>query len=811
MKIVTKVYYFLCMFILIPTLGWSQGTLFGTVKDAQSDYGLSGATIVLLHEDSSRSQQGVVTDENGRFIFNDLPLGRHSFEISLLGYHTKRVQNILIVAGKSTPLHVLIEERFEKLNEIVLKAQSERPPSGLVNTMQVHSAQRFEVEAVERFSGGRRDVARMARNYAGVLNTDDSRNDILVRGNSPTGVLWRLEGVPIPNPNHFAVAGTTGGPVGAVNLNMLGSSNFLRGAFPAEYGNVSAGVFDLQFRNGNATEREITAQLHATGGVELQVEGPINPNKYSSYNVSYRYALTSLEIIPIGTNAVPNYQDLSFKVNFGKVAGGQLHTFGLMGKSDINFLSDALDEDDLFANPNEDLYNQSELAILGLQYKRYLNQNTYLKSTVAYNYTLSKVRQDNYTLLNNTRTKFNALNIEDRLQTLHFSTLINKKLNAAWDFQTGFLVSSSSARSSIQNRDNLSQDQIMDNDGDGLPDFLLVSDFNGGMTQVQLYGQTRYRWSEKVRLTAGVHSQYFSLNRQATFEPRGGIVWQWHPQHNLGFSVGLQTQTQQLPVLFYSTYSPTNGTYSQDNLTLKNTQSTHYIVSYGWQLGPHWSLKAEAYWQQISRVPIERFPSTYSVMNEGANFRFSRKGNLVNRGQGKNQGVELSLERLFHRNLYFLFSGALFDAKYTPSDGIERNTAFNNTYVYNVLGGKEFELSRTQKGITHFFFNTKITGAGGGYYTPINLDATIANNGNEIYLDDQAFSERYPDYFRWDAKIGVRREGKQKNISQEWSIDFLNLTNRENLFVKRYNEVNQSVNNVDQLGFFLDILYKIQF
>ena len=803
-------YFFYSLFFILIYVGYGQQQFKGTVKDIDSELALEGVNIILLNSDGGYSTNGVITDANGRFSMENVPLGRQSFEVRYLGYKSKKLPELIINAGKVAVVEVFLEEDLEQLDEVVVQLYNSKSVSGMLNTMAVNSAQQFDVETIERFSGGRRDLARLARSYAGVLNTDDSRNDILVRGNSPSGVLWRLEGIPIPNPNHFAVAGTTGGPVSALNINLLKSSNFLRGAFPAEYGDVTSGVFDVNFRSGNFDTTEITAQIHATGGLELEIEGPLKKGSDKSYLVSYRYALTSLNIIPIGTNAIPNYQDLSFKLDLGKLAGGQVSLFGIGGASAIDFLSNETDEDDLFANPNEDLYNSSKLAIVGVNHKTYVSDRTYLKTTLAYTGSRNEVVQDNYLTTSETPVKYEALRLVDEKQNLLFSSVLNSKINPKLSLRSGLLFNRSSVISKVRNRNNLARNEIQDQDQDGLPDFRTVADFDGNFRDLQVFSQFKYRFSEQLNLHFGLHSRYFSLNKNQSLEPRGGISWSPNEIHRFSASFGKHTQTQQLPLLFYTNYNANTQRYNASNLGLDNSRSFHYIIAHNWNFHSNWTLKTELYYQALDKIAVEAIPSSYSSLNEGANFRFTRKGNLVNEGSGTNYGLEMTLERYFNKNYYLLFSASRFESSYIASDGIERNTAFNNRYVYNALGGKEFPFSLKNGTKFTFFVNTKFTGAGGGYYTPIDLAATIANNGNEVYDERNAFNARYSDYFRWDLKLGLRSQGRKK-VSQEWSVDLLNLTNRENLFIRRFNETNNQINDVNQLGFFLDILYKIQF
>lgn len=257
----------------------------GTIVDNTSNTPLIGATVELISEINSN---GTTTDIDGYFRLENIPVGRHTFRVSYLGYFPIVLPDMEVNAGKELIINVGLEESVEKLSEVVVTAEAEKDQAQ--NKLATLSARTFGVEEVTRYSGGRSDVARLAANFAGVATSNDSRNDIVIRGNSPTGVLWRLEGIPIPNPNHFSTLGTTGGPVSALNPNLLKNSDFLTSAFPSEYGNALAGVFDLGFRSGNRDEHEFMFQMGAISGIEAMVEGPLNKKKGSAYLVSGRYA-----------------------------------------------------------------------------------------------------------------------------------------------------------------------------------------------------------------------------------------------------------------------------------------------------------------------------------------------------------------------------------------------------------------------------------------------------------------------------------------------------------------------------------------
>lgn len=774
----------------------------GTVSDAQSEYPLFGATVILLDSDPII---GTTTDEDGNFRLEGIPLGRQNFQVQYLGYKVITLSNVLVTSGKEVILEIKLEESVESMSEFVFTADADKDLP--INELAKVSARTFSPEETMRFSGGRNDVSRLAATFAGVSAPNDSRNDIVVRGNSPTGLLWRLNGLPVATTSHFATLGVTGGPVNALNTNLLRTSDFITGAFPAEYGNANAAVFDVNFRNGNPDNFEFTGQLGAFTGAELMAEGPLNKKNQGSFVAAYRYGVASLAAT--GTSATPYYQDLNFKVNLGETKLGRFELFGIWGKSSIDFLGDEIDETDLFANPNQDAFVENTLGAGGLMHTLRLGKTAYLRTTIGGSTNQNSFYQDNLIRdeSGNTIQKYRATEVENQEYRYTFSTLFNKKFNAKWSLRMGYLGETYQTNFFTQDRDN--RVSIPDEDGDGVPDyFLTVRNVDEWFFMGQNFAQAEFKISDRLTTTFGAHTQYLSLNDDFAIEPRGAISYELKPGQKLSAAYGLHSQQVPFPILFLEEET-SPGVNTRTNIDLGFMRSHHYVLAYDRRLGNSWRVKTEAYYQSLFDIPVESTPSSYSVINEGAGFVFDERNNLISEGTGRNIGVELTVEKFFSDNWYLMTTASLYDSRYEGSDQIERNTAFNNGFVLNILAGKEWAIGAS--GRNALTFDTKFTTAGGQPFTPIDLEATIANGGREVFQEDLAFSSQLRDYMRWDVKIGVRLNNRKKKISHQFFLDLQNVTNRENEFAERYNPVTGQINTVNQIGFFPDVMYRIQF
>lgn len=409
-------------------------TIKGQVTDKQSKEILIGATVVII---GSETKFISATDAQGNFKISEVPAGRYDLKVNYVGYKEIIIPNVQVTIGKEVSLDIELEENLSNLNEVTITGTKKNET---LNDMTSVSARSFSTEEVNRYAGGRSDPSRLAANFAGVSTPDDSRNDIVIRGNSPTGVLWRIDGLNIPNPNHFSTIGTTGGPVSGLNTNMLKNSDFFTSAFPSEYGNANAGVFDIGFRKGNADKREHTIQFGAFTGLEAMTEGPINKKKGSSYLIAYRYSFTGLAQavgINIGTTATPFYQDLSFKINGGSTRFGRFSLFGLGGTSKIVFDHDKTDTTDIFADPTRDSYFTSNIGLAGLKHFLRINEKSYFNTVIGTTYAASIYYEDTIAKINNTAARV----LENKVTQVRYivNTSYNSKINTRLFIKAGLI------------------------------------------------------------------------------------------------------------------------------------------------------------------------------------------------------------------------------------------------------------------------------------------------------------------------------------------------------------------------------------
>lgn len=790
-----KVAFIFCFTIIVLINGiYAQTSITQTVRgkiiDKNTRISLPGANVILLDSDPL---MGTSTDENGKFRIENIPVGRISLKISFIGFEDLVMNGLNVVSAKELVLEIEMEEKVIMGEEVVINAFHDK--STPMNEMATISARSFTVDETSRYAGSYSDVSRMASSFAGVNGTDDSRNDIIIRGNSPAGLLWRLDGVNIPNPNHFGTVEGTGGPVSMINNNQLANSDFMTGAFPAEYGNALSGVFDLKLRNGNDEKHEFLGQV-GFNGFELGAEGPISRKTGASYLINYRYSIYGLFEamgVDFGTGtAIPKYQDLTFKVNIPKTKIGSFSIFGIGGRSEVSFLASEIDttenEIDYYGGEGYDLYNGSDMAAVGLSHTYFWDKTLYTKIILSgtyhdYHVTLDSISPDDFGVY----PYFRNSHKENKLIGTFY---INKKFSTRHTIKSGVTITH-------MNYDFI--DSVFMDEDDR---FDITTDFDGKSYLLQPYFQWQYRINNKLTLNSGLHYQQFTYNNTWALEPRVGMKWKFSPTKSISFGYGLHSQLAPVTLYFNQTRLP-DDSYLQPNKDLDMTRSHQFVLGYDQNINNNLRLKSEIYYQYIFNAGVDgNERNSYSVLNEGANFYTASPDTVVNDGTGYNYGLELTLEKFLTKGLYYLVTVSLFDSKYKGSDDVERNTAFNGQYILNGLIGKEWILGKNSTKIRKrqytFLVDMKMTYAGGQHYTDF---VTVPDgNGNyvAVYDDENAFAEKYKDYFRTDLRLAFRQNSKKTSI--ELALDFQNLFNSKNIFNQKYNSNTGEIEYTYQLG-----------
>lgn len=765
-------------------------TIRGVVMDKYSRSLLPGANILLLSIDSFA---GCASDNEGRFRLNDVPVGRHMLQVSFLGFKSQTLGNIIVTSAKETVLEIELEEKIIKADEVVITATTNKAKP--LNQMAVVSGRTFSVEETSRYAGSFRDPARLASNFAGVSSSSEQRNDIIIRGNSPLGLLWRFEGLDIPNPNHFVVQGTNGGPISILNNNLLANSGFYSGAFPAEYGNALAGVFDLKMRNGNNETHEFIGQF-GLNGTELSAEGPFNKRKRASYLINYRYSTWQIiekAGIDFGAAGVPQYQDISFKFNLPTENLGVFKFFGMGGVSNVALLASLKEETDnsFGLDDNDDIYYGSDMGVVGLSHTYFFNEGMHQKIILAVSGSQRRVQVD--TLADLGADPVNVYNDHSLQDKWTLSWYLNKKYNARHTARAGVIF----------DRLGIDFDESLYDKTDHV--FYPIRKFNGSSYFMQSYVQSRYSLSENIVLNSGLHSQYFFLNKSVSVEPRLGLSLELDHGQNLSFGYGYHSQLQMMEVYFYESRDSLGNVYRK-NENLGFTGSHHLVMGYDNILNSNLRFKTELYGQYLNQVPVNgHMPTSFSVLNLGSQYSgLPKMDSLSNSGEGYNYGLELTFERFFSKGYYYLVTTSLFESKYRGSDKELRNTVNNGNYILNLLGGKEIVI-----GGRHILaLDIKFTLAGGKRYTPIDVVKSHAT-AVEVLVESQAYSLQFDPYHRVDARISFRNNAKK--VMHEIAFDVQNVFNRRNVLLYQYNSKSKQIETEYQLGIFPVLMYRIEF
>lgn len=786
-------------------------TVRGVVIDNDSKLPLTGATVIIAE---TNPPVGTSTDVNGNFRFEKVPVGRIKLQVTYIGYEPKIIADVVVNSGKEVVLDISIQETAIKMNEAVVMAY--RNKGEAINEMAQLSLHSITLEETKRFTGGMDDPARVVSGFAGVATTPDGSSDIIARGNSPKYMQWRIDGSEISSPYHLDDQNSSFGALTALNNNLLATSDFYTGAFSAEYGDVLSCVYDVKLRAGNNEKFEATGGIGLMG-TELTLEGPFRKGYAGSYLINYRYSSISL-INKIGLVDVPgvvNYQDATFKLVLPTKGKGTFSIYGLGGLS--GFSMDNMGPSGL-STPgrtisssltSKDFYKKNFLLNGGISHLLSLNENSYIKTSVNFSGTGANddIYESDTIRIASTPGESVRDSISPRMHTiqssiknsvLRGSVIYSNKINNRNKIQAGIKYSRY-FYDYLQN--------AFDNETSSLVN---VNDFKNNMGALSSYVSWKHSFNNNLSVITGLHNMNIPGKNVSTLEPRLSLNWKINGSNSVHLGYGMHSTTESIHN-YFTKILQADGTYIEPNRNLGLLKAQHYVAGYEKRFSENLIGKVELYYQYLYNLPVENSKSSnYATINEGIDYKYVE---LVNKGKGKNYGLELSLERFFDRNYYFLVNTSLFDSKYKTLEGIWRNTRYNNRYIVNILAGKEFK-NLGKKHNQTLSLNTKIFFEGGQRYIPLLRDSqgnVAVQPDKYLYFDySKAYNNSLDNIFY--LNLSASYKFNRQKATHEIFLDLMNLTDNKARIAEYYDESKPGKTGyLTAFGFFPNLMYRIYF
>lgn len=757
-----KKIFFLLFFCLSAKIIIAQQTqtIKGTVIDKDTREALIGATIVVKN-----TNLGTTADVDGSFKINNVPVGRQTIVCTYIGYNAFEAANIIINSAKEVDLSIEMIESVETMKEVVIsgKPKGNEP----VNEMSLVSTRSFSVEETQRYAASANDPGRMATGFPGVQPSRDNRSDIVIRGNSGIGLAWRLEGIDIPNPNHFARIGSSGGGLTIFSASMLGNSDFSTGAFAAEYGNAISGVFDMKFRKGNAEKKEYTFRAGMLG-LDFSTEGPFRKGGKASYLINYRYStlgiLNKLGIHLVGPRIDNTFQDLSFNCYLPTKNSKSFFTLWGIGGASKEYESTVENPVDWKTFDDYQSYNfTTNMGAVGATHTYLLPNNAYVKTNIAA--MSQRVTNTNDTLTFDKKTS--VLNIgtySDEQYTegrYSLSSFYNQKINPKTTFKTGFALSN--VFCDLNKINLLSNQATVENE-------ILIASGKQNFSLFEPYAQLRLRPAEQLTINAGVHATFLGLNTTSSIEPRASLRYQATKNQSLSLAYGKHSRVLSLGTYYYNVGKGATATLPNFNLPL--LKSHQLVLAHEVLLAKAMKIHTELYYQYHYDVPVS-IVGTWSALNTISGFA---NRPLVGVGTGTNYGIDISLEKSFDAGSFFMISSSIFRSRYTDVEKVEHSTAFDSGFSANAMFGKEWTLRRGAV----LQLGGRLIYNGGQRLTPLKEGAVISRYALEAPLDEnRPFTDKIDAYFRPDARIALRKN--KKKSAYTLALDIQNVMNRKNV------------------------------
>ena len=728
----------LCMIAVFPTIAWTQGMgkLSGYVKDARTEEPLIGVTVKVEDTDL-----GGVTDLNGYYTVENIPARSYNVTASYVGYKSVTQFNVVVRSGGNPDLNFSLEETVGELGEVVVEAspfvKAEETPN---------SIQKLSREEIATYPGGNNDIAKVVQSLPGVSGSVGFRNDVIIRGGAPNENVYYLDGVEIPNINHFSTQGSAGGPVGLLNVSFIENVTLNTSSFPAQYDNVLSGVLQFEQRTGNPRERKVNFRLGASEAA-LTVEGPIikpkneepaNTTFIASVRRSYLQLLFKLIDLPF----LPDYWDYQYKINHKIDDKNELNLIGIGSIDDfaINPPDDATLEQQAVLDQVPVIQQWTTTA--GLSWKRRFN-NGFFRATLSGNILNNNFRryadnenQEGLLFSNESRETENKFRFE-------LTNFIND-----WTLNSGVLVQRSdytNTTADIDNNINYNTDI----------DFYRF----GAFVQVSKpFFTERLTSSFGIRVDGNTFTEE-GMHMLQTISPRFSLAYLLTPRWILNGSVGRYYKIPPYTILGFQ--DNTGNFLNKDNQYIR---SDHVVAGVEYLPRRSTRFTLEGFYKRYDNYPVS-VENGVSLANLGGNFEVLGNEDIESAGLGRAYGVEFLYQQKLSKNFYGILAYTLYWSEFTGLDQEEYiPSVWDNRHLITFTGG--YKLANNWEAGLRFRY------LGRAPYVPVDEAATTESYPIIIHDYDRLGEERLNAYNATDIRID-----KKWNF-ERWTLDiFLEVTN----------------------------------
>jgi len=738
-----------------------NGEIIGLVRDQTSHQPLVGVNVLVVG-----TERGAASDENGTFRIRSVQPGTYSLRASLVGYKTLIKTDVVVTSGHRTQVVVEMAETILSLDEVTVRAEYFAKPQELAT-----SAHALSYEEVRRSPGGAGDVSRVVLSLPGVVSSSDLRNDLIVRGGSPAENLTLVDNVEIPNINHFATQGASGGPIGMVVTKVIRDVRFVTGGFPAKHGDRLSSVMEIDLREGSREKLEGSFDVNAALAGFIG-EGPLGGK--GSWLLTLRKSYLDLLINNFhfsGITVVPNFYDLQSKVVYDLDERNKFTFLVLGGIDDVKF--SGVEKQNYGANPDlsgiDKLKNNQYQYVMGGTWKRLWESRGYSFFTLSHN--LNYYLTDIDDSLGN-KTYKNASTEAEYSAKLDASFILTR--DGQLSFGTGGKLVEIHHEIFLKADTSRWADRAR---GTGIFPSL---NYDKSIHSYKLWAYIQYtQWLfGRVTLTPGVRVDYFDyVDRGFTISPRLAMRYYLTDRTSLNASYGIYFQT---PAYIWLTTD-------ERNRHLKPLRADHYIIGLEHLIQDDLRFTLDLYRKEYEQYPVSGYIPSYILVNGGASAGAFIAGDLRSVGTGYATGAELFLQKKLTENYYGTLSYAYSTTRFKALDGIERPGTFDYRHVFTIIAGY-----KVSEGLE---FSLKWRYTGGNPYTPIDENLSRLY-GREAMDLTKINAVRYPPYHRIDVRTDYRFSlGSWEAVAY---LDLQNAYNKKNIFYYVWDAKDQKQTTVYQ-------------